>query len=456
MTTENWSRAGAGSRAADQGRVRDQEPRVARLVLAATLVGLAARLAWLIVIRPQPVSDYEYIRRFAEGLIDHHQYGYPVLDSGRMPGYPMVVAALMAVSRSVVFLSAASAVLSTLIIPATARLARAVGFSSNAIVASAFIVALDPTFVFYGPLLASEHLFGVCLVAAIAVAAERFGSPSGARPRSGIAAAALAGALIGLAAMFRAEAIVYLPVLVGIVLLTRSGGARWVSAAALVLCAVVVVSPWWLRNRVLIGPGAGLSTSAGPTFYYAHNDFRNGWFPLTGTPLGGLTQLQMQTRGYELGLEYIKHAGAAQLIKDAWIGTSRLYSPLSSPFALRWSTMQAGAGPDDFTRRPIRALPLLEFISVCGYGAIALGALASWFVRRNFPPGAFKMLWALILVHWITYGVIFLGESRYRYFAEIVFCLLAAQVWQSMTPRLSSVGRRGAADAKRVVATPGS
>ena len=427
-----------------EGRsVRGPEFRLVRPVWMATAVGLAARLAWLVVIQPQPVSDYEYIRRFAEGLLDHHQYGYPVLDSGRMPGYPIVLAALMIVSRSVFFLSAASAVFSTLLVPVTAAFARGLRLSSRAVVAAAFIVALDPTFVFYGPLLASEHLFGVCLVAALAVAvSSRSPGEASSTPGVELRRAAIAGALVGLAAMFRAEALVYLPVIGAVVLLARARRAvvapadravlawarrgRWLSAGVFILCALVVVAPWWIRNRVLIGPGAGLSTSAGPTFYYAHNDFRNGWFPLTGTPLQGMTQLEMQTRGYELGFDYIRHAGLVQLLKDAWIGTTRLYSPLSSPFALRWSTMQAGSGPDDFTRRSIPGLRLLELISAGGYGVILLAAVGSWFFRRNFSPGAFAILWSLIAVHWFTYGIVFLGESRYRYFGEILFCVLAA------------------------------
>jgi 4-amino-4-deoxy-L-arabinose transferase-like glycosyltransferase len=399
-----------------------------RRVAIATVVGLLARLAWLIVIRPQPVSDYEYIHRFADGLFDHHQYGYPVLDSGRMPGYPMLLAALMVVSRSVFWLSAASAVFSTLLVPATASLARALGLSPATAVAAAFIVALEPTFVFYGPLLASEHLFSVCLVAGLAVAA---GTGASASP---VRRAAVAGVLIGLAAMGRAEALVYLPVVAAIVLV-RVKRARWVATVALLACALIVVAPWWFRNRVLIGPGAGLSTSAGPTFYYAHNDRWNGWFPLRGTPLEGLTQLKMQTRGYELGFDYIRHAGAGRLLKDVWIGTSRLYSPLSSPFALRWSTMQAGAGPDDFSRRQIPGLHALELVSGA-YGLVALAALGSWLVRRQFPPGAFAILWSLIAVHWVTYAVVFLGESRYRYFAEVLFCVLAAQVWDLFAPRV--------------------
>ena len=345
-----------------------------------------------------------------------------------MPGYPMLLAALMVVSRSVFWLSAASAAFSVLLVPATASFARALGLSATTAVAAAWIVALEPTFVFYGPLLASEHLFSVCLVAGLAVAANVDARASPVRR------AAVAGALIGVAAMGRAEALVYLPI-VAVLVLMRAKRAPWLAAAALVACALVVVAPWWIRNRVLIGPGAGLSTSAGPTFYYAHNDRSNGWFPLRGTPLEGLTQLQMQTRGYELGFDYIRHAGAGRVLKDAWIGTSRLYSPLSSPFALRWSTMQAGTGPDDFSRRQIAGLRALELLSGA-YGLVALAALGSWLIRRRFPPGAFAILWSLIAVHWFTYGVVFLGESRYRYFAEILFCVLAAQLWNLLVSRV--------------------
>ena len=390
-----------------------------RRLLIATAVGFALRFAWLLIVQPQPVSDYEYIRRFAESLIDHHQYGFPTLDSGRMPGMPFIVAALMSISRSVFWLSAAAVVLSSMLVPVVALFARRLGFSEKTTVVAAWIVACDPTFVFYGPLLASEHLLSLALIGALAVAAgiDRAKSPT--------LSAAGAGVLFGLAAMGRAEALVYAPVAVW--LIWRRMNRPVVCVIALAVCAALTVAPWYIRNRVLIGPGAGLSTSGGPTFYYAHNDRWNGWFPLKGTPLEGLTQLQMQTRGYELGIDYIRRAGFSRLLKDAWIGTTRLYSPVSSPFSLRWSTMQAGAGPDDFTRRPIPGMRFLELVSGT-YGLIALAAAASWLLRRHFPPGTFAVIWSLIAIHWITHGLVFLGESRYRYVAEILFCLLAAHV----------------------------
>lgn len=388
----------------------------ARSILIVTLVGLVLRLAWWWHAHPDPVSDFEYYRLMAAGLLDHHELGYPKVSAARVPAYPAFLAAAMLVSRSAAWLGLVNVLLSALLVPVVARLARVLGLADSAALGAAAIVALDPTFVFFSPVLASEHLFIVFLLWSFV---EAIGATTG-------RGFALAGVVFGAAMLTRPDALFYTPVLAGVAWL-RSGRARPVAPAVLLLSAALIVTPWYVRNRIVMGPGAGLSTVGGRNFYYAHNDRRYGWHPLAGTPLEGLDEVAMQTRGYELGFEYLAHAGPRRIASDIREGTVRLYSPSAYPFALHWSTLTAGSNPDNSTPNALHENATLQGLAGL-YRWLLWGAGLSLLVVRRTPPLASFVLYGLLAMNWIGHCWIFWADPRFRYVAEVVFCLLTALV----------------------------
>jgi hypothetical protein len=411
-----------------------------RRILAATLVGLTLRLAWWWHARPDPVSDFEYLRRLAEGLLDHQQYGYPRLEGGKVPAYPIVLAGLMLISRSIAWLSLVTALMATSLVPLVGVLARRLGLGAGVAAAASFICALNPTFVLFSPVLATEHLFGAALVGALVVLiGPRVNAPAAGLTMRRCAAA---GGLFGLAALSRVDALFYLPVFAG--LLWKLAPRRLAGLGVMLVCAGLVLAPWYVRNRVVIGPGAGLSTAGGATFNHGHHDGPYGWRSLAGTPLEGLHQLELHRRGYELGFEYLKRAGVRGIARDVAIATSRQYSPLSSPFALRWSTRRAGATPDEFSGKPVAGVRGIEWLSAGFYAALLGAAMASVFLLVRMPPTAAFVLYGTVFLNWIGHCWIFLGEPRYRFVAEIVFCVLAAAVvhalWRKTVQRRAILG----------------
>jgi len=408
------------------------------------IAGLCARLAWWWFARPEPVSDFEYIRRLAEDLVDHGQFGFPHLESGRLPLYPFVLSLLMRVSPAIDWLATATVVMSSLLVPVVALLTSRLGFATGVSIAAAWIIALNPVFVYYAPVLATEHLFALFLVAGLAIAART--GPSGSLSRD-LALSAAAGGLLGLSALSRGDAVMYLPVF--IVLVWRvSASLRWLSVAALVVALSLVVTPWYVRNRVLFGPGAGLSTSAGPTFYFAHKDGPAGWTPLAGTPLEGLNGADRQRRAYELGWEYMKRIGPVGVAADVARATVRLYSPLHARYTLSWSTQRLTGGPDEFTPRPLPGRRIFEALS--GFYALVLAA-AIWSVRlvRHFPPNAALALYGLVLMNWLGHAWIFVAEARYRYAAEVVLCILAAMTIRGGIALAGRIGGRAGDSSRR-------
>lgn len=393
-----------------------------RSILIVSIVGLTLRLAWWWYARPDPVADFEYYRLMAADLLEHHRLvdhplvGTPRASALRVPGYPVFLALAMLVSRSVAWLSIVNVALSALLVPLVAQLARALAFEPAAALTAAVIVAIDPTFVFFSPVLASEHLFVVFLLLSLIAG-------TGARTRSQFA---VAGLLFGAAVLTRPDALFYTPVLVGVVWL-GSGSVRPIAPAILMLATALVVAPWYARNRVVVGPGAGLSTVGGLNFYYAHNDHQYGWHPLQGTPLEGLDEVAMQTRGYALGFEYLSHAGLRRIVRDIREGTVRLYSPSAYAFALYWSTLTAGSNPIDNRPNALHDSAALQGLAGL-YSWLLWGAGLSLLLIRRTPPIASGVLYGLLAMNWVGYCWIFWADSRFRYVAEVVFCMLTALV----------------------------
>ena len=396
------------------------EHRFARSILYVTLVWLALRLAWWWYAHPEPVSDFENYRRLAVGLLDHHQLGYPRVSAERVPAYPAFLAAAMVVSRSVAWLSLVNVILSAALVPIVARLARALEIGSGAALGGAAVGALDPTFVLFSPVLGSEHLFVVFLFLAFIVASE-------AETRSRWA---LAGVLFGAAILTRPDALFYTPVIAAAAWL-RSRTPRPTAPLILLLATALVVSPWYVRNRVVLGPGAGLSTVGGLNFYFAHNDRKYGWSAVGDTPLAGLDEVGIQTRGYALGLEYLKHAGMARIIGDIRRGTEDLYSPSAWAFALFWSTRQAGSTPDINTPNALYDHHVLQRLADL-YRVVLWGAGLSLIFFWRYPPRAWLVLYGGVAMSWIGFCVVFWADPRYRYVSEVIFCMLTALAVHAM------------------------
>jgi len=377
-------------------------------------VGLCLRLAWMVYAHPDPVSDFEYYRRMAADLLDHHQLGYPKLSASRVPGYPVLLAGAMLVSRSVSWLRLVNVLLSAALVPVAARLARGLALPPAAVLTTAALVAVAPDFVLFAPVLASEHLFALLLLLALVVAL-------GATHRGRVVCC---GVLTGVTILTRPDALFYLPVIAG-VLAWRAPGRRIAAPALCLVTAGLVVMPWYVRNRVELGPGAGISTVGGMNFYFAHNDVHYGWQATGDTPLAGMNEVAMQARGYALGLDYLEHAGWLRIVEDIAAGTGGLYSPQAYPFASFWSTLAAGTTPDDSTPN---ALARLWWVRQLGeaYRIVLYGAVLSVLVARRFPRGAAPVLYGLVAMSWLGYAVVFWADPRYRYVAEIAFCLLTA------------------------------
>ena len=181
-------------------------------------------------------TDSSFLR--AKGV---QAYGISVPTAAHPPLYPTVLAGLSLLGGDGVLAQRAlGAFLGGVTIVLVALIGRRVGGDRVGLVAAA-VAALHPVLVGADGAPMSESLYGL-LVAACLLVALRL------RERRGVGLAAALGALIGLAALTRSEALL-LVILIGLPLtLSGARAGRWRRALALCGACAVVLAPWTIRN----------------------------------------------------------------------------------------------------------------------------------------------------------------------------------------------------------------
>jgi 4-amino-4-deoxy-L-arabinose transferase-like glycosyltransferase len=387
------------------------------LLVAVLLVGLALRFAWLIHAQPDPVSDYWAYFRMGENILDSGFIGVDGPSALQMPGHAVLLAGLMLISRSTWWLGAAMVVLSAIACFLVYLVALRVTSREPVALVAAALASVSPTLVLYSPVLGTEHLFVVLLLSTILLALNiREDAPYRALG---------AGAVAGLALLTRGEMVLYLPILM---LLIWSGlrtvrPIRKLRVIALFIGALVlVISPWVVRNAVVIDPGVGLSTASGMNFYFGHRPGGYGYTAEHPWPVGD--EVAANRIGWELGLAYIQDRPIS-ILESFRDGT---YGMLDAPdYALIWSTQEAVPG------QPLEWRPkYVPFQGVSGmslrmasalYLSLALAAFLTWPIWGR----AMRVTMAgFLLAGWLGHTLLFFGHPRFRYSLDVLLTTLAA------------------------------
>lgn len=408
-------------------------PSSRRALLLMVIAGGTLRLTWLLLARPEPVSDFADYASVARGILDHHQFGFPAPTAYRLPLYPLLLSGCLWICTSVSWLSLCNVALSTAMAPLAYAFVRLLlpGQAAPALVAAG-ICSGNPTFVCMAPVLASEHLFGLLLVAGLLWAAK---SATG-----GWRWAILAGMAGGSAVLTRGEGVFYLPVLAVLSAAGPRGRGwrRWWRPVVVLGVSVMVVTPWIVRNRATFGSHVGLSTSAGLNLYLAHHADGYGWRDPEDTALAGLDEAGAHQAGRRLAWAFVQ-AHPAALAGSVARGTFELFRP--SAYAASWSLAQPrpfASAP--YGQRDLFGLPVLRGALAVSYGMLAGLALYTVASAGWRGPKWGRCLCAVIALNWLCYAVVFWSQPRYRYVSELMICLLAAPTLYSMVSWLAVSG----------------
>jgi hypothetical protein len=329
---------------------------------------------------------------------------------------------------------------------ATCALALAIGRRAGgerAGLVAAWLLALDPTWVFTTNLVASENLF-------VPLVALGLWLGGGAQTTRRFAAA---GWVLGLAALVRAIGLC-LPVVLAVWAWRRSrvhahaagrptpggrvGRPGRIWAAAVLAGAALAIAPWTVRNAVVTGTPALVCFGGGLNFYFGHNDGPLGYRPLAQTPLAGLGDAAaIDRRGYELGRD--------MLFREPLGFFSRGVHKVGALFAPPGYAMHANtaveAGPSETVGADAAATPpaparhakerllhgpLTWLASIHMYALLA-ATLAVLFVpsRRRRVPAEIQ-LWTWVWWVWIAAYVVFWAQPRFRHPLDLPMALIAA------------------------------
>lgn len=378
------------------------------------------------------VSDFLEYHRLAERVL---ALGRPFFSELRPMGYPVLLAGAMKL-----FGGAAPALLNLAAMAATGALLWRVGkrWASPAAGAGAlWLYALSPAQALGAPLTWTEPLYAALLLGAFALAAEA-AAPDARRP---VAAAALAGLLLGASQCFRPTSLALLPVLALLPWIVRPGRRALAPALALALAALLALAPvgaWHLKHEGRLS----LSTSSygGWSLLVGTNPRSNGaWNAADAASVAHQPSLAARDRlALALAIERLKADPAA------FAALAVRKQPLmwaNEDYGAFW--LFGAAGP----RLPLPALgALYALCQAFGAFVAVLAACALW--RRDYRPspfalGAFGGLGVMAIAH--TFLEV---QSRYHAYWVPFFCCLAAQALAGPAPEAAGEGPGAAGRAR--------
>jgi 4-amino-4-deoxy-L-arabinose transferase-like glycosyltransferase len=267
---------------------------------------------------------------------------------------------------------------------------------------AAAIAAVYPTLIAADGALMSETLYGALAALTLLAAYRLVEAP-------GVGRALALGAVAGLAALTRGEALALLP-LVLIPLLRRPAGPR--AALIALLAFAVVLTPWTVRNWITFDRPVLIATNSGTAIAgancaetYSAGDRLGGWYPPCIQEHPGKNEAEHHAEALRDGVRYAEdHLGRLPVVLAARLG--RVWS-VYKPFAI----------PEGRSVRVQKAGVVMFFVLVpfAAFGAIVLRrrGVVTWILLAPFIIVAVTAL--------ATYG-----NLRFREPAELCTVVLAA------------------------------
>jgi surface polysaccharide O-acyltransferase-like enzyme len=391
----------------------------ATMVLAAALVlrlGLVAATRGM-----RLVNDPADYFRLAVSIAHGHGFGQTVVAPGggptafRPPLYPLALGAFFKVfGVSVTGARVAQALLGTLTVALVGVLVRQLWGRRTALVAMAIAAVYPPLLLAGGALLSESIALPLELAGLIVVLRAR----SSSRPWAWLAGA---GVLAGLGILDRPDSVVLLlPLCLLAWARDRRSWRKALPAGLVVLAALVTVTPWLIRDAVVMGRFIPLTTQSGLVASGTYNDAaaHDSSSPAAWRPSNLVPEYLPLLRGTEYqenqaldtaSVNYLEHHPTYLATVTFW-NTVRLFE-LRGPSGTRasWAANGYGGTAAD-----------LAFAGFCVVAALALAGATTRAARR--APWA---LWLTpVLVTAST--VVVLGESRLRALVDPFLVILAA------------------------------
>lgn len=406
--------------------MRDFRGRLALVVIAA----FALRLIYALAFAPATagaVDDGWWYQQVAFNIAHGHGYWVPlrltlVPTAEHGPLYPTALAGAIKLGiTSDSALRSLGALFGAVTVTVIGLIGRKIGGDTLGLVAAA-IAAISPLMIAADGALTSETLYAA-LIALTLLAALRLAE------RNTVGRAAVAGLLVGLAALTRSEALLLLP-FVAIPLAWRRGGGI-VRALVPVVCTALVLTPWVVRNwsvfdqPVLTNNEGDLLAASNCNQTYHGPDL--GYETLLCVPPASGNEAQKAAKWRRTGLTYARdHAGrlAAVVIPVRFLRTWGLYQPGRSALERSRNHNLTSAGV------------AFDYVLIL----LAVAGVVSLRRRRDALLVLLAPFVMVSLVTMATYGAV-----RFRHAAEIPLAVLAGSGAMWVAERIRA--RQGSATA---------
>jgi 4-amino-4-deoxy-L-arabinose transferase-like glycosyltransferase len=383
-------------------------------------VGLRLALGWM---HPFTFPDWADYDALARALVAHQPYETGGNIATRMPGYPLLVAAIYAIcgtdaQRAV---AVVQAFLGGGVVLITYLMGRRVSPSVGLVAAA--LVAVDPLSVGFSAALLTETPFTLCFMAALWVCVRnmeetRFG-------RTTVLRWAVLGVLWGAAVYLRASALWAIAPLAGWTA-WRNGrmplGWRVGLPFAAIAVVLVMLMPWLMRNYRHFHSGPlRLTTLEGISFYESVYPEADGGPRQDKIALPAdmqrMDEAQRNDEWSRRGWHSVRE-DPLRIAKLAVIKMGRTWSPWLNAAEFRAGAVQWGLG--------------------VWYGLLFLAGLAGIFRGGGSGHVGLWGVWLIPIAYFTAVHAIFLGSVRYRVPLMPLVCLLAAAGINSAIKRWGS------------------
>jgi 4-amino-4-deoxy-L-arabinose transferase-like glycosyltransferase len=299
---------------------------------------------------------------------------------------------------------------------------------------AAFWVAVFPSLVFHTALLLSETLFCFLVMAVLALCSL---APTGER-EIGRVRLLSSGALLGLSALVRPLSLLILPFALLAWLQAGAGLRRTLRFGAWTcLGTLVVMTPWSLRNALVMPEPVLISTNTGDNLCIGHHPGAQGGYSHTSYCLddelyAGIPRVEVEVRrnrdNVRKALDFAVENPRAELIllgRKAFHLLKHDHDALT--VAESWGT-DAFIGPA--LRRALERVADLFFFATLGLGVCGM----LWIVWRPRDPRRLPLLYATLAL--LLAPLAFFGDPRFHVPVLPLLAITAAWVTRSLLERM--------------------
>jgi hypothetical protein len=374
-------------------------------------LAVALRVAWVLAVRTKPVGDFAMYVEAAAHLVAHGSFDPEYV---YMPGYIFLIAPVQALGGGWLATKLVGAVLGGLGAGAVIGIARRIAGGSRRVAIGAGLL-----YAFWPAGIAVASVTGTDMPAAVLVVVAAYFLLRFAERRP-LLAAILFGVFTGFAAYIRA---IVLPLAALAALVFRAHGKPWrqslLSAAVACAVALLMLSPWAVRNRLRYGETFFTDSHGGLTALVGANPNTDGCYSRS------LNRMFHDVTGFALLAEPHRQADRASLaIAQGWIEFDPLFTVgllaskaerffVHERALLYWPLFRAGVLPEPYRafigrhQRAIESVADAFWLATLALGLFGCGlayARKQWLALSLLPQAA--ILAAL-------YTAIF-SEPRYR------------------------------------------